>query len=206
MNTQPFEEIDVYIRLPQSLMHTCESIKSKLNQFLSNDKVINSIFHITLYQGRVNQKSLKKIFEIVRSITKEQEVFKVVMNDNLRKVGNNVFWEAERSVTIQELHEKLLIPISALKEGLLQQFQQLDFRRAEEESTLGDIKAYGMANVKKRYNPHITVAYQIGDKILGSLCSVITESFHAESVGVGRIGFYGNVIEELASFSFLKHE
>lgn len=200
-----FEEIGVYLKLSNDVFFYSEQFHKKLSKHFANASKIKSVYHITLYQGRIEQQDMKNVYSNVGEAATVQKPFLISMKPHLNKVGNNIFWEADSdNVELQNLHEKLLTSIFPFKSGTLQQFQNLDFANAADDSTVGDIKIYGMANVKKRYNPHVTVAYQVGEKSLTSEVSKANAvNFLAESIGVGRIGYYGNVIEELATFKFL---
>jgi 2'-5' RNA ligase len=115
--------------------------------------------HISLFQGRFLNTNIDKLIEITKSVFSNISSFPIKLDSQLQIRSNgNIFWNAEKSETLQSLHKLALKNFHPLTKGLLMdQMQKLLQQTNISQRQRYLIENFGSPLSAENFTPHITI-------------------------------------------------
>lgn len=165
--------------------------------------------HLSLYQAAYPSRNSDDVVERVRAVAVVTDPVEVVLRGFGDFWGTFVFWEAEKSRALTDLHMRLVTALNPLREGrLLPIHQQLLADDRMPGPLRESIRQYGHPLSGDQERPHMTLArLKDSARTLDALSSLSTEqpepvSFRAEALYLTEVGPHGTCPRYLRAFHF----
>lgn len=159
-----------------------------------------NIPHVSLFQMCVDKEKLSVIIQSVQEIAENNASLPLLFfQKQLVMKGNNLFLNLYESQALSRLNEKIIENISSLRSKKLMK-QVVDTKTNP--SMVEDINKYGIWwGLPHNYDPHFTIVYDLKKKLeITQLPLFASESFKPSALGVGLLGYNGNVNQILRAF------
>lgn len=179
--------------IARELVHTVDD-RAALDFKLDDTRVA----HITLFQGRIPDSiTLHTLEREIRAIGAQFGELEVAMEQRLHvRPNGNVFWNAQKTRELENLHHALLNALQPRTRGLLMpQFQEL----VENDETPPDdkeqIRRFGSLLAGPFFLPHITLGRlkNVQDGKIVTEISVPATNLHLVDIGAAELNQDGSV-------------
>ncbi|MDP2194163.1 MAG: hypothetical protein Q8K36_06535 [Alphaproteobacteria bacterium] len=158
--------------------------------------------HVTLFQLSVKGENIPKIYQSLDQVALDlARLPSVPLKPALSVVGRNVFWNIDalfQNPLLNKAQKNIVDMIAPLKSD--KRMRQLE----EKYNTLSDVQKedvnqYGICwSLPHNFVPHFTVIYNMpSDFNLKFVSPMKQYSFKSAYLGVGLLGYHGNVIDVL---------
>lgn len=158
--------------------------------------------HITISQARYPERNLGRVIDVVRNTATEFKPFMIRLNPFDVRLGQFVFWNAERTQELVAFHQKVVDGTNPLREGLVIEHVAAMEDLSPEDSS--DREKYGALLIGPHYQPHITLTRLKQNTPVSEVARVIgkgkQDQFNVAKIVVGYLGNHGTVngiIEEV---------
>lgn len=185
--------------LSLKLIQWSQRLSSKLQTNYVLDTT-NYLPHLSLYSARYPVKNKQLIEEAAADIAHNLHSFNISLS-GFSFFSGYVFYDAQQTSELIELHETMVDRLNPLREGLISDNQKqltglsLDQKKA--------IQEYGYVSVKKLYMPHISIT-SLGNPSKGDLVKEIllgeVNSFSVKTLAISRFANYGTFPPPLKTY------
>lgn len=166
----------------------------------------SNVRHVSIFQGVFSDTTALK--KQVRALARGLKSFGVYIDPNLQDTKENIFLNFKGKAPFQKISESFFQKkIYTLRDsGDLMDQVKRDIRQGVSPENQSLINKYGLYwNVpEKGFNPHFTLVYgsNENDRIAGILknASVQTFSVQFDRIGIGYLGFDGNVARVIETY------
>ena len=195
--------IDIFIPAKYEALKTTNELLSWLKTGLQKQSVefenCPNVPHISLYQLKINDVYIDKIKTQIRDICKNYSKFSFLMNNNIEKVGNNIFWRSYEAIENPILQHLLIETVESIKQfkdssPLEQISSRFSTLTPEQKSLVDEFGVYW--GLPHNFDPHITLIYNLSRENVTIEKTPLLEKkvrFIAEEISVGIIGYHGNI-------------
>lgn len=203
-------EIGIFILIPEDLQGSVKKLNQQLLTKIQADPHqanAHNTFHISLFQERIAKKDIAKLADDLQNLLSHIQPFDVFLSSGLEDTGQNVFWNVNKSQPLQDLHEQILKIALPFRKGLMQQYQLVSDDPHTSLTVKEKLEKFGTDGVLQDFKPHITVYYGSGQN--SHLTETLKQNhipqayhFPVKQLGIGYLGFEGNVMSIIKIFSF----
>lgn len=172
------------------------------SEFVLNPK--NFFPHITVYQAHFPLDSIPELKRRLSLFVSSVDSFIISLCNFKTTYETFIFWLADRSNGLVNLHEKIVELANPLRRGLVLPHLKSVTSLSQEDKN--DISKFGSLLIGSRYSPHITITRvrnardnQQAMKIIGKKKIV---SFKASGLILGNLGEHGTVKNVVEHFRF----
>lgn len=152
-------ERNIVILFDETLTQKFIKLSKNVNAHIPSKIVLNNtdqIPHLTLYMTKYPERNIQKVVEKISRIAQTTKPFQMKLIGKSCHASGTLFIDAEMSVNLYRLHEKLVDRLNPLREGLFNE-EELTVQGMTEKNKKMLIE-YSMWAVKNDYLPHISVA------------------------------------------------
>lgn len=158
--------------------------------------------HITISQARYPERNLGKVIDIVRNATIKVKPFRIDLHIFDVRLGQFVFWNAERTSNLVAFHKQVVDATNPLREGLvIEHVAAMEGLSPEDAS---DREKYGALLIGPHYQPHITLTRLKKTTEVEKITRVIgkgkQDQFDVAKIIIGYLGNHrtvNGIIEEI---------
>lgn len=160
--------------------------------------------HITIYQAQYPNKNINILKSIVKKLCLEQQLFEIQLDMISISHETFLFWNCEKTLTLQNLQKKAVDLANPLRNGLIP--TSLADVTGLSEGDKYDLKTFGALLIGPRYMPHITITRlkneEDAKKAIKILAGSKKFSFKPNGLILGYLGEHGVVTGIIKKFSF----
>lgn len=161
--------------------------------------------HATVYQSHFPVRNIEKIKGQIKEVMEGQHPFTVKMEGFSVVLDTFLFWDLEKSESLQRLQNNIVARINHLREGLI--LPHLATVSGMTEEDISDINMYGSMFVGPSFSPHITITRlsdpKDAESVMKSLGGLNYKAmFEVDGLILGYLGPNGTVNGIIETFKF----
>jgi len=163
--------------------------------------------HVSLYFPYLPEENLENVEQIVKKIAASTERFALSVN-GLEAADSSIAIQFRKINILEKLHETIVETVNPLRNGAIRDKELKGIEAGDfspEQSAM--IMAYGVPNILKLYQPHLTLARLSSDEeAKNGAINLNKESdlktVQAIGLGIAEMGPHGTVTKIIKKFSF----
>lgn len=160
--------------------------------------------HITVCQAHFPVRNISQVQEAIKTIVGSQKPFRVIMGEFVTILDTFLWWNCEKTESLQKLHDQIIKETNELRENLI--LPHLATITGMTDEDRADMQEYGALKIGPRFSPHITITRLSDSKdarnALNSTGLYRRTAFEVNELVIGYLGPNGTVNGVIETFKF----